>query len=127
MSAARRPGRPTGELALALLDAASQPGTIRDLAARAQVGRAAADYTASRLIARGALVLLTPAGKRPVLVQRAGPGVERKRASAGSTAAEQRAAAEREMLRCMQQLGSGLPVDPLESPPPESVDTALFR
>jgi len=49
--------RPQGELAQALLRAAAaRPGTVRELAARSQVGFAQARYTASRLVSRGALV-----------------------------------------------------------------------
>jgi hypothetical protein len=49
--------RPLGELSQALLlAAAASPGTVRELAARSQVGFAQARYTASRLVSRGALV-----------------------------------------------------------------------
>jgi hypothetical protein len=51
--------RRRGELAEALSQAASQgPGCVLELAARAQVGRAAAKYTASRMVARGELVVV---------------------------------------------------------------------
>lgn len=63
----RGPGRPRGEVARALVSAASHgPGTVAELAGRACVGRAAARYTASRLVSSGALVPLS-AG-RPVLL-----------------------------------------------------------
>lgn len=60
-------GRPRGEVSIALLEAARQgPGTVVDLAARAQVGRHAARYTASRLVTRGELVALN-AGRPAML------------------------------------------------------------
>lgn len=55
----RRPGRPVGAVgavAQALLAQAQQPGTVRELAARAQVGFSAAAYTCSRLQSAGHLV-----------------------------------------------------------------------
>ncbi len=61
-------GRPLGEVTQALAEAArAGPGTVRELAQRAQVGRRVATYTASRMVARGQLVpveRLTPAGRR---------------------------------------------------------------
>ena len=49
--------RPHGEIRMALLDAAKQaPGTVRELAERAQVGFATAKYTASRMIDTDQLV-----------------------------------------------------------------------
>jgi hypothetical protein len=60
--------RPTGEIALAILEAARQrPGTVRDLAARARVGAAYARYTCSRLQSTGRLVPLTPNARPAVL------------------------------------------------------------
>lgn len=51
--------RPRGEISEALLAAARHgPCTVRELAARALVGRDAAAYTACRLVARGELVSL---------------------------------------------------------------------
>jgi hypothetical protein len=62
--------RPTGAfggLAVALRAAAIEsPGTVADLAGRAQVGYAAARYTASRLVERGELVVRVP-GRPAVL------------------------------------------------------------
>lgn len=59
--------RPPGEISIALLtEAREAPGTVRDLAERAQVGYAAARYTASRLVQRGELVELTDV--RPVVL-----------------------------------------------------------
>lgn len=59
--------RPRGEVSIALLQAARQgPGTVRELAARALVGRGAASYTTSRLVASGELVTLKP-GKPAIL------------------------------------------------------------
>jgi predicted transcriptional regulator of viral defense system len=59
--------RRRGDIAEALSTAASWgPATVRELAARAQVGYAAARYTESRMTARGELVRLS-AG-RPALV-----------------------------------------------------------
>ena len=71
--------RPLGEIVRALAQAAQAgPGTVRELAQRAQVGRRVATYTASRMVARGQLVLvegLSPAGRRrwpPVFAAPAG-------------------------------------------------------
>lgn len=51
--------RPRGEISTALLQsAASGPGRVRELAERAQVGYSAAEYTCSRLVRVGALVVL---------------------------------------------------------------------
>ncbi|MEX8518261.1 MAG: hypothetical protein AB3X44_07080 [Leptothrix sp. (in: b-proteobacteria)] len=51
-----RPRGTFGAVAQALLAAAGQqPGTVRELAMRAQVGHAAARYTACRLLEQGAL------------------------------------------------------------------------
>ncbi len=48
--------RPRGEVRLALkLAAAEEPGTARDLAARAQVGFAAARFTIRNMVASGEL------------------------------------------------------------------------
>ena len=56
-TAARLPGRPLGDISCALALAAQvRPGTVRDLAQRAQVGYRAARYTASRMLERGDLV-----------------------------------------------------------------------
>lgn len=52
-------GQP-GEVSQALLAAAVQaPATVRELAARACVGYAAARYTATRMVSRGVLVPVT--------------------------------------------------------------------
>lgn len=50
--------RPRGEIAIALLDAFRVPGTVSQAAERAQVGYAAARYTATRLVDRGELRVL---------------------------------------------------------------------
>jgi hypothetical protein len=51
--------RPLGEISMALHEAAaSSPGSVRDLAYRAQVGYDAARYTASRMVDRGELVIV---------------------------------------------------------------------
>jgi hypothetical protein len=63
--------RPLGGVALALLRAAQEPGTVQEVCVRAQVGTAAGRYTASRLIGRGALVVLDPG--RPAVVRAAQP------------------------------------------------------
>lgn len=56
-------GRPRGELGAAILSAAKAgPGTVKELADRACVGRRVACYTCSRLVASGHLVVLH---KRP--------------------------------------------------------------
>lgn len=63
-----RPHGSYGDVALALRCAAlAGPGTVRDLAQRAQVGYSAARYTASRLCSRGELVVLD-GGSRPALL-----------------------------------------------------------
>lgn len=63
-----RPGRPLGDIAQALIEAAGQkPGTVAELAARAQVGRAPARMTCSRLVTRGQLVVVNR--KRPIELQ----------------------------------------------------------
>lgn len=55
-AASGRGGRPMGPIAVALLAAAAAgPGTALQLACRAQVGRAAAAYTCTRLVASGHL------------------------------------------------------------------------
>ena len=69
----RRRGRPTGELNQALAAAArDKPGTVCELAARAQVGQAVARYTASRMAMRGELVpvgtVRPPGVGRPAVV-----------------------------------------------------------
>lgn len=52
--------RPLGAVSLVLMRAATeQPGTVRQLAERTQVGYGAAKYTASRLLERGQLVQVT--------------------------------------------------------------------
>jgi hypothetical protein len=63
-----RPPRSFGEVAQALRDAASQPRTVRDLAAASCVGLHAARYTASRLVSAGELVRVREA--RPALLVR---------------------------------------------------------
>ena len=61
--------RPTGDIALAMCSAALKgPATVRELAARAQVGYASARYTASRLVYRGSLVVLDGSARPAVLV-----------------------------------------------------------
>lgn len=56
-----RPRGSYGEVARALCDAASAaPGTVRELAVRAQVGYGLARCTASRLIDAGVLQVHTP-------------------------------------------------------------------
>jgi hypothetical protein len=60
--------RPMGPIAKAMRQAAAQqPGSVRELAERAQVGYAAACYTATRMVQRGQLVPLTTS--RPVVLQ----------------------------------------------------------
>jgi hypothetical protein len=59
--------RPPGDLARALASAARQPGTVRELCQRAQVGFDVGRKTASRLLQRGELEVL---GVAPA----AGPG-----------------------------------------------------
>jgi hypothetical protein len=57
-----------GEVSAALLRAAATgPGTVRELAARAQVGFGVARYTATRLAHSGALAALNP-GMRPAVL-----------------------------------------------------------
>lgn len=64
--------RPLGEISRVMLCmAAEQPGTVRDLAERAQVGYDAARYTATRLVERGHLVRL--ADERPAVLGVAPP------------------------------------------------------
>ena len=47
--------RPRGEIAQALHCAAAQPGTVRQLCERAQVGYVVGQYTACRMVQRGEL------------------------------------------------------------------------
>lgn len=54
--------RPLGEIARAMLDHASTPGTVRQVCERAQVGYSVGAYTASRLLSAG---LLAPATDAP--------------------------------------------------------------
>jgi len=66
-----RPRQSFGPVVLALIEAAGeQPGTVIELAVRAQVGRSAARYTASRLVDAGVLELLTPPRTRPAVLRR---------------------------------------------------------
>ena len=58
--------RPLGDLALALEAAATEPATVRALCCKAQVGFVAGRKTASRMVGRGALVVV--ACQRPALV-----------------------------------------------------------
>jgi hypothetical protein len=59
--------RPRGDIARALHGAALQgPGTVTQLAHRAQVGESVARYTASRMVSRGELVEVQP-GRPAVL------------------------------------------------------------
>lgn len=55
-----RPRGSYGDVSMALLKAATAhgPGTVRVLAERAQVGYQTANYTASRLVSAGSLVVL---------------------------------------------------------------------
>jgi len=57
-----------GELAVAILRAAEAhgPGTVRELCARSQVAFVAGNYTATRLLQRGDLVVV--ARSRPVVL-----------------------------------------------------------
>lgn len=65
-----RPRGTFGPVARALLDAAAkEPGTVRELAARAQVGYAAANWTTSRLVAAG--VLVNTSDRRPAVLRKA--------------------------------------------------------
>jgi hypothetical protein len=70
-----RPRGTHGDIAAALLQAAQTPGTVRDLAGRAQVGYATARYTVSRLVDRGELVV--HAAGRPAVL--AAPPLPRQR------------------------------------------------
>lgn len=65
-----RPRQSFGPVALALIEAAGEPATVAELAARACVGRAVSRYTASRLVDAGVLELVTPPGKRPAVLRR---------------------------------------------------------
>jgi hypothetical protein len=72
-----RPAGSFGELALALRAAALEsPGTVADLAGRAQVAYSAARYTASRLVERGELVVV--AAGRPALLGTPAPAPARR-------------------------------------------------
>jgi hypothetical protein len=63
-----RPHGTYGGIAVAMRSAAQQgPGTVRELAERAQVGYTAARYTASRLCNAGELVVLDGLGRPAVL------------------------------------------------------------
>jgi hypothetical protein len=64
-----RPAGSFGEVARAMLDRASRPLTVRELAAVSCVGVQAARYTASRLVQAGELVRVRDA--RPALLVRA--------------------------------------------------------
>lgn len=67
-----RPRGSYGEIGRAMLDAAgSGPAPVRELAQRAQVGYAAARYTASRLVSAGALRVVEDS--RPVVLAAAWP------------------------------------------------------
>jgi hypothetical protein len=60
--------RPRGEIRLALYSAATAaPGPVRELAARAQVGYAAAQYTATRMLRDRELVVLSSGTQGRVL------------------------------------------------------------
>lgn len=66
----RRIGRPCGTIgpiAQAMLQAAAQPGTVVELARRAQVGRASAHYTVTRLLQAGMLEVVAPRTRPAVL------------------------------------------------------------
>jgi len=71
-----RPRGTYGPVSLALLEAAATPGTVAELARRALVGARVASFTASRLIDRRALVVVSEPGQRPAIVQRATQGAE---------------------------------------------------
>lgn len=60
-------GRRLGPISLAMLDAAAEPGTVRQLAERSFVGYAAARCCASRLVQRGLLVPVE-ADQRPLVL-----------------------------------------------------------
>lgn len=62
--------RPPGCFSQALLSAASEPGTVRQLCERAQVGFGVGRYTASRLVSRGELEVVAMDVPPP----HAGPG-----------------------------------------------------
>jgi hypothetical protein len=65
--------RPQGPVCAALLDAAERaPGTVNDLAARAQVGFAVARYSVSRLVQRRELVIIE--SRRPAVLARPADG-----------------------------------------------------
>jgi hypothetical protein len=70
-SPGKRGGRPRGsygEITVALVEAARKaPGTVRELAARAQVGFACAERKASCLVKRGDLVVVQPKTQPMVL------------------------------------------------------------
>lgn len=68
---ADRPRRAPGPVAVAMLAAATEPGTVRQLAERAQVGRRAAWYTVTRLVQRGDLVVVE--SSRPAVLRRRQP------------------------------------------------------
>jgi hypothetical protein len=63
-----RPRGSLGEVAVVLRQQAlQQPGPVRELAARAQVGYDCARYTATRLVQAGELAVLNP-GQRPAVL-----------------------------------------------------------
>jgi hypothetical protein len=71
-----RPARSYGPVAEALVQAAGQgPAAVKDLAARAQVGFGVARYTASRLLAARALVVVAPGRPRVLGVPAPGSSV----------------------------------------------------
>jgi hypothetical protein len=61
-----RPSGSTGAVRQALLDAAREVGTVRQIAARAQVAYGLARCTASRMVDAGELLVLDE--RRPALV-----------------------------------------------------------
>lgn len=70
--------RPRGEIRIALVRAFEQgPATVQAAAQRVCVGKAAASYTASRMVADGELVVLQPG--KPAVLARPGcvPGLSR--------------------------------------------------
>lgn len=81
-----------GEATRALAEAArAGPGTVRKLAQRAQMGRRLATYTASRMVARGQLVLvegLSPTGRRRWPPVFAAPASADGESDAGTAAAD---------------------------------------
>lgn len=88
MQSTKGPGRPPGEIRQAMWQAAQRgPGTVLELAARAQVGRQAAAYTVSRMVRCGELSVLRQ-GRPAVLGVAPAPEVEERRARVDQALAE---------------------------------------